>query len=68
METLKKLIRVLNSYPITQNVRPLWVISSDFTHVLYYRQYSDKMPEFRLPIKIALSCNSTIELQEKMGV
>ena len=68
MEKLEMLISELNNYPIRQNVRPLWFISSDKSELLYYRQYSDRIPEFRLPIEDALSCNSTEELQRKMGV
>lgn len=68
MEKLEMLISELNNYPIRQNVRPSWFITSDKSELLYYRQYSDKMPELSLPISEALTCNSIAELQNKMGV
>lgn len=68
MKTLKRLIKKLNDYPSSQNVRPLWIIASDKQSVLYFRQYSDRYAERVLSIEDALSCNSAEELQRKMGI
>ena len=68
MKKLELLLEKLNDYPKNQNERPLWVISSDKTTLLYYRMWYHKNPELSLSIEDAMTCNTTSELQEKMGV
>ncbi|MDX9704000.1 MAG: hypothetical protein RBU23_13290 [Candidatus Auribacterota bacterium] len=68
MKTLELLLKKLNDYPITQNERPIWVISSDKNTLFYYRMWYHKNPELSLSIEDAMTCKTTSELQEKMGV
>lgn len=68
MKNLNLLLDQLNDYPETQNERPLWTISSSKESVLYYRRWYHTSPEASMSIQDALSCNSTNELQEKMGI
>jgi len=68
MKKLKVLIRKLNKYPTLQNVRPLWVISSDKSELLYYRMYSDRFPENRISIENAIKCNTIEDIQIAMNV
>lgn len=68
MKTLELLLKELNDYPKTQNERPLWIMSSDKNTLLYYRSWYHKHPELSLSIEDAMTCKTTSELQEKMGV
>ena len=68
MKTLELLLKNLNEYPKTQNERPLWIMSSDKNTLLYYRMWYHKNPELSLSIEDAMTCKTTSELQEKMGV
>lgn len=68
MKNLELLLKKLNNYPKTQNERPLWVISSDKTTLLYYKMWYHKNAELSLPVEDAIMCKTTSELQNKMGV
>ena len=68
MKNLELLLKKLNDYPKNQNEHPLWVISSDKTTLLYYRMWYHKNPEISLPIEDAIMCETTSELQNKMGI
>lgn len=68
MKNLELLLKKLNDYPIIQNERPMWMISSDKTTLLYYRMWYHNNPELSLPIEDAIMCKTTSELQNKMGV
>ena len=68
MKTLELLLKKLNDYPITQNERPLWIMSFDKKTLLYYRMWYDRNHELSLPIEDAKMCQTTSELQAKMGV
>lgn len=68
MKNLELLLKKLNDYPKNQNERPLWAISYDKTTLMYYRMWYHKNPELSLSIEDAITCKTTLELQEKMGV
>lgn len=68
MKNLLSLLNKLNDYPKTQNEHPLWIISADKKTLFYYRRWYHQNPELRLPIEVAKMCQTTSELQAKMGV
>ena len=68
MKTLELLLKKLNDYPKAQNERPMWMISSDESTLLYYKMWYHQNPELSLPIEDAMMCKTTSELQAKMGV
>jgi hypothetical protein len=68
MKNLLLLLSKLNDYPKTQNEHPLWIMSPDKKTLLYYRMWYHKNPNLSLPIEDAKMCQTTSELQNKMGV
>ena len=68
MEKLLEIINELNDYKSPENNRPSYAISEDKKRVIYYRKWSDRYPESELEIDEALKCDTSSELQQKLGI